>query len=291
MKKNSILITVAFALLIATATGCSKSKENSEILDNDISTDSISENSESNNYNSELENTSDINYSKSDSKVSLKTNDEETATECNAVDPINVTISNGSDSTDKTYASISDIDLNRPDNMMPDHVFMGWNENAIIQKIADKSIDVTSNINITAESTDISNMENAIFNDATYVNADIPTEFSIPIAIGGKTKFNTLDLEIEYDSSIMKFIKFQNVDSDLVCNCIPNENKIYISFSSSGNISGQIDLCDIIFSNIKSGSLETSLKYTVKDMAAYDKTTSAFSNAKYTIVNGKIVMY
>lgn len=86
---------------------------------------------------------------------------------------------------------------------------------------------------LTMESVDISDTENAIYNDTVYVSAE--SEYvEIPITIGGNANFSILDLEVSFDTKLFTFDSFAYSDDDALCNY--NEGKILISFVSTSNI-------------------------------------------------------
>lgn len=272
MKKNIIAIMCILSLTALTNTSCSK-KEKISAAPN-------------------------LNYSNTEeTETKQNENDDEPETiadateKRNIVNPVKVNISADTKSSADIYESISDINLNRPDVLRPGEVFLGWEENEVVKQIIDKTVDISSTIEMTVESEDISDDPNVIYNDSVYVCNDIPISFSTNISIGGNVDFSVLEMEIEYDSNLMEFVEFQNVDPDLTCNCISEESKIYLSFSSVSRINGEINLLDIVFRTKGNTAAETSLKYKIKDMAAWDESISDFYNVRHSVVDGKIVMY
>ena len=273
MKKYMAIMCV-ISLIALINTGCNKKEDRSIADDSNYST---TENKQSEN---------DIN-----SETTLEVTDIETTEKRNIVNPVKVNISADTKSSAEIYESISDINLNRPDVLRPGEVFLGWKENDVVKQIMGKTVDISSTIEMTVESKDISDDSNVIYNDSIYVCNDIPTSFSANISIGGNVDFSILEMEKEYDSNLMEFVEFQNIDPDLTCNCISKENKIYLSFSSVSRINGELDILDIVFRTKGNTAAETSLKYKIKDMAAWDESISDFYNVRHSVVDGKIVMY
>lgn len=207
------------------------------------------------------------------------------------VNPVYVNYKNESGDDLQEYESVSDIDLNRPSSLRPNEVFKGWNNTGTVDQITDRTVDFSSVIDLESDTVDITDTKNVLYNDAVYVDNDIPVKFSVPVSAGGTTDFCVLDLEIEYDGELMEFVEFENVDPDAVCNCLKDENRILVTFSSAANISGQLDLCTAVFMTKGSDPAETSLKYNVRDIAAWDSDTSDFYDVRYTVIDSKIVMY
>lgn len=287
MKKNHLFLC-AMSLIIVSAffNGCSKNENDSE------SSSAISESSSS-----AIE--ADKVSLKSDSdeitpQVTTESEESETVQTTekrNVVNPVKVNVKSSSGSSFDTYESISDIDLNRPASILPNQVFTGWEENKTIEQIGEKTVDITDVIDITAEIKDISEESNVIYNDAVYIDNDIPVQFSVPIIVGGTTDFSILEAEISYDGKLFEFVELQNPDPDLTYNCNKETGKICLSFLSNGNINADLDLCEIVFETKVKEPAEASLEYTVKDIALWNETTSDFEEVQYKIINSKIVMY
>ena len=272
MNKKIITIMCILSLTALVNTSCSKKEEITVAPDSDYSTSE------------ETETKQDENDAELETVI-------EATEKRNIVNPVKVNVSTDTKSSTEIYEAISDINLNRPDVLRPDEVFLGWKESEIVQQIVDKSVDISSTIEMTVDSMEISDDSNVIYNDSVYVCNDIPTSFSTNISVGGKVDFSVLEMEIEYNSELLEFIEFKNVDPDLICNCVAEESKIYLSFSSVSKINGAIDLFDIIFKTKGTSPADTSLKYTIKDIAAWDESTSDFYNVRHSVVDGKIVMY
>lgn len=185
--------------------------------------------------------------------------------------------------------SLSDIDLNRPTSLSGTEVFDGWKQEDIIANIRDGSISEDKPLSLTAESIDISNSNNVIYNDVTYVNNGMGS-VSIPITVGGNTNFSIIELEISYDVSLLEFESFINKDSDVECNC-PEPGVIFISFVSTDNVNADVKLCEIQFKNISAQGSETALKYNIKDIAAWNSDKTGYIEVNHEVINGKIVMF
>lgn len=286
MKKNHLFVcTMSLIMVSAFLVGCNKNEDYSE---NFVLSESSSDAIEAD----EISLKSD--YEETDSQVTNESEESETiqtTEKRNVVNPVKVNVKSSSGSSVDMYEAISDIDLNRPASILPNQIFTGWAETEIIQQIGEKTVDIADVIDITAESEDISEESNVIYNDAVYVDNDIPVQFSVPIIVGGTTDFCILEAEISYDSKLLEFIELQNPDPDLTYNCNKEAGKIFLSFLSNGNINAELDLCEIVFETKGKELAETSLEYTVKDIASWNETTSDFDEVRHKIINSKIVMY
>ncbi len=271
--KLSIVMLICFSLVLMT--GCSRQDDNSP------GESEITESSETGESTSEHETTP-----KEESESTDETDDK------NTVNPISVNVINASGEVSaEKYASLSEINLQKPDSLKSDEVFVGWEEQEVIASIGDKTINVEETITMTADSIDVSGKSNVIYNNAVYVGSDIPTEFQVPLIVGGNTEFCVMDLEVGFDTDILEFVEFTNVDTDVTCNYDEAEKKIYISFVSVENIEGELYLCDVTFRTFGSQKAETALQYDVKDIAGWDAEKSDFYTVKHQTVKGKIVMY
>ena len=183
----------------------------------------------------------------------------------------------------------SNIDLNRPSTLKWSEVFDGWSQEELVSKIMNGSAIKDNEITLTAESIDIGNCDNVIYNDVTYVNSCMDS-ISIPITIGGNTNFAILELEISYDTSLLEFESFISKDTDVECNC-PEPGLICISFVSTDNVSADIELCNIQFKNISKEGAETSLKYNIKDLVAWNLDKTDYIDVNHEVINSRIVMF
>lgn len=184
---------------------------------------------------------------------------------------------------------VKDNDFNRPSSINGNEVFIGWKEYDKISKAEENSLKDNEIISLTAQSEDISDTENAIYNDTVY--AEKTSEYVIiPVIIGGNTDFSVLELEISFDKNTFAFDSFSYTDEDAICNCT-EEGKIFISFVSTSNISGQVNICNIKLKNISFCSADTSLEYNVKDIAKWNDDKTDYIDVSYEIVNNKIVIY
>ena len=188
---------------------------------------------------------------------------------------------------EKRTGSLLDLDLNRPASLKRSEVFKGWQED-IISQINNTSSKETP-ITLTVESTDISNIDNVIYNDATFVNMT-SNDTTIPVIVGGNVNFSVLELELTYDPSILQFDSFVNKDSDVECNC-SEPGVIFISFLSNVNVTADVELCNIKFNNISQQATDTMIKYNVKDMAAWNNDKTDYVDVNHETINGKIVMF
>ncbi|HAE51987.1 MAG TPA: hypothetical protein DCG30_01870 [Ruminococcus sp.] len=191
--------------------------------------------------------------------------------------------SENSAETEKTSETVQvkADNLNRPAYLKGTEVFIGWEENDTDSDTQDNSL--------TAETENISETENAIFNDTVYVG-DNAEYADIPVTIGGNAYFSVLDLEITFDKNIFAFDSFGFTDSDSECNCT-DDGKILISFVSTENITADVNLCSIRLKKLSSQPAETNLNYNIKDIAAWNQDFTDYVNVTYKIVNDKIVIY
>lgn len=286
MKKNHLFVcTMSLIIVSAFLAGCNKNEDYSDISVVSES-DSAAIDADEISLKSTDEDTDSQTTTESEESESIQKTEKR-----NVVNPVKVNVKSSSGSSVDMYEAISDIDLNRPASILPNQVFTGWEETEIIQQIEKKTVDIADIIDITAESKDISEESNVIYNDAIYVDNDIPVKFSVPIIVGGTTDFCIIEAEISYDSKLLEFIELQNPDPDLTYNCNKEEGKIFLSFLSNGNINAELDLCEIVFETKGKEPAETSLEYIVNDIASWNESASDFDEVKYKIINSKIVMY
>ncbi len=275
MKSGKLSIVMLICFSIVLMTGCIRQEDNS------LGESQITESSEPAESASECETAP-----KDESETASETDDR------NTVNPISVNVLNASGEVSaEKYASLSEINLQKPGFLNSDEVFVGWEEQEVIESIGDKTINVEETITMTAESIDVSEKNNVIYNNAVYVGSDIPTEFKVPLIVGGNTEFCVMDLEVGFDADVLEFVEFTNVDTDVTCNYDEAEKKIYISFVSVENIEGELYLCDVTFRTFGSQKAETALQYDVKDIAGWDAEKSDFYTVTHQTVKGKIVMY
>ncbi len=197
---------------------------------------------------------------------------------------------NNGESVFDEIEKLSDISLKKPSFLSEKEIFTGWKEEAFLSEISD-NIPSSDELLLTAESIDISSMENVIYNNSIYVNIDESDEFILPVTIGGITDFAVMDLEVSYDSDILELVEIISDDSDIMINHIKEEEKIIISFVSIENINADVNLCDLKFKILQKNKNATALSYNVKDIVAWSDDKSDYKNVNYNIVNSKIVMY
>lgn len=189
----------------------------------------------------------------------------------------------------ETQCEVEENNLSKPSSINGNEVFVGWKEDDKLSEPYENSSENDGNISLTAESKDISDTINALYNDTIY--AEKSSEYiTVPVVIGGNTDFSILELEISFDEKIFSFDSFTYTDDDALCN-YTEDGKILISFVSTDNISGQVDICDIKFKNIGLCDTDTSLEYNVKDIAKWNDDKTGYIDAEYEIINNKIVMY
>lgn len=214
--------------------------------------------------------------------------DKSAESEKNTADSISIDFSEHGNIETRS-GDMSTINLNRPSSMKGNEVFAGWSQDELVSQIMDGSVAKEDELTLTAESIDISNSDNVIYNDVTYVNSGMDS-ISIPVTVGGNTNFAIMELEISYDTSLLEFESFISKDTDVECNC-PEPGLIYVSFVSTDNVSADIELCNIQFKNISAEGAETSLKYNIKDLAAWNADKTDYINVNHEVINSKIVMF
>lgn len=197
---------------------------------------------------------------------------------------------NDKESVVKEVGNTSEISLGKPSFLKENDVFTGWKEENIVSEIMDNALS-ENQILMTAESTDVSTMENVIFNNSVYVKTEEADEFVVPVTIGGMNDFAVLTLEIGYDAEKLKLMNITSDDSDAVFNHVEEENKILISFVSAENIESDLILCNLEFKALSDERATTALSYNVMEIAAWAENKEEYRNVNYNIVNGKIVMY
>ena len=222
------------------------------------------------------------------SESSTTHQDKSAESEKNSADSISIDVSEHGNIETRS-GDMSTINLNRPSSMKGNEVFDGWSQEELVSQIMDGSVAKEDELTLTAESIDISNSDNVIYNDVTYVNSGMES-ISIPVTVGGNTNFAIMELEISYDTSLLEFESFISKDTDVECNC-PEPGLIYVSFVSTDNVSADIELCNIQFKNISAEGAETSLKYNIKDLAAWNSDKTDYINVNHEVINSKIVMF
>ncbi len=274
MKKN-IRISLLLASIPLLMFGCANNK-------NDLGDDETYNNSSQEYVTEGMQNDdkSDI-----DNKTSDSLDSEDSAT----VGNISVSYLESEEIVQKEYyASAGDIGLNRPSTLNGSEVFIGWAEQDVISQIGNNTVNENDNLSLTVETIDISEIENAIYNDTVYVS-DESEYIEIPVIIGGNTNFSILDLEISFDAELFTFDSFTFTDEDALCNY--NEGKIFVSFVSTSNIKSDVNLCNLKLKRTTSKIVDSKLDYEVKDIAAWDNAYTGYIEVSHKIINDKIVMY
>ena len=223
------------------------------------------------------------------SSQSMESNTTETTNASLAKDiPITVNYKSEDGSANEVnYSSLSSIDLNRPSSLKGNEVFIDWKE-SVTDQISNITED-SNTISLTPEYIDISDTENAIYNDTIFTSSS-DSYITVPVIIGGQTNFSVIDLEILFDTNLFSFDSFEYEDEDAVCN-YTKDGKILVSFVSTSNISADINLCNIKLKKNNNSTSKTKITYTVKDIAAWNEDCSDYINVTYEIINDQIVMY
>lgn len=184
----------------------------------------------------------------------------------------------------------SDGSLNKPSVLKENEVFLGWKEDSIDNLISENIIEPTEKIHLTPSYIDITDKTNVIYNNAVYVS-DFTDKIDIPVIVSGKTNFSIAELEIAYDKNIFEFLEFKYTDNDSLCNCVEDEGKIYISFTSLKNVDADVELCCITFMNKKNFKGEANLEYRIIDFSFWDEDKGVYKKAENEVINGKIVFW
>lgn len=275
MKKNSKISLLFFTSIVLLMCGCNKNNNDSkeEKTYNNSSQEFVTEGMQN-------DDKSDI-----DNKTSDSLDSEDNAT----VGNISVSYLESEEIVQKEYyESAGDIGLNRPSTLNGSEVFIGWAEQDVISQIGNNTVNENDNLSLTVETIDISEIENAIYNDTVYVS-DESEYIEIPVIIGGNTNFSILDLEISFDAELFTFDSFTFTDEDALCNY--NEGKIFVSFVSTSNIKSDVNLCNLKLKKNASKTVDSKLNYEVKDIAAWDNASTGYIEVSHNIINDKIVMY
>lgn len=288
MRLRSLTANFILASLAVFFCGCSNNSDTSSLSStSEINTaDSIATEA----FTEELPVSETTQPAKDNGKSENSTTHQDTSAESekNTADSISIDFSEHGNIETRS-GDMSTINLNRPSSMKGNEVFDGWSQEELVSQIMDGSVAKEDELTLTAESIDISNSDNVIYNDVTYVNSGMDS-ISIPVTVGGNTNFAIMELEISYDTSLLEFESFISKDTDVECNC-PEPGLIYVSFVSTDNVSADIELCNIQFKNISAEGAETSLKYNIKDLAAWNADKTDYINVNHEVINSKIVMF
>ena len=209
------------------------------------------------------------------------------ATERSTEGSIRIIVSDDGENESRS-GDVSTIDLNRPAFMKGMEVFDGWEQEAQLPQLLDGAAPEDDVPALTPESIDISNSENVLYNDVTYVNPGME-HVSIPVTVGGNPNFSIMELEISYDPSLLEYESFLRKDADAECNC-PEPGLICLSFVSTDNVKADIELCDIQFKALSPRGTQTALKYTIKDIAAWNENKTGYIDVPHEVINSRIVM-
>ena len=160
--------------------------------------------------------------------------------------------------------------------LVDDFVFMGW----------DKGLcNIKQNTLFYPQYETIADKKNAIFYSSQYCYVE--EQFLIDIQINGEVSYSCLELQIEFDDSILAFNEILYADGDGVCHYDESGKTIYYVMASGTNINASVDLLSLAFT-VKANSKKTDLiQITVTDIAAYNS-ENELQSVPTTIVNGKI---
>lgn len=192
-------------------------------------------------------------------------------------EPVRIRVSGGS------------ADLKKPAKLRESDVFTGFAEKETISQIGDAA-DGTE-FTLTPECISVLDLQNTVYANAVYVSHEPGTEFSVPVVIGGKTDFSLLELEISYDSAAFEFTGITDTDGDAVCNHVPADSTVYLSFISPENVQADVGLCTLNFRTGTGGKLSSALEFRVRDIARWNTDCTAYESVPCETAGGSIVTY
>ena len=138
-------------------------------------------------------------------------------------------------------------------------VFTGWDTDL-------RSIN--SNISINAKWTDVSETDNVIAAPSCYASAGDTT--TIPFKLCGKVNLCGMDIAVSFDNHLLEFLEYKNEDDDVIVNYNADTGIIHLNLTSSKNISGEIDLCELCFKVKATEISDSKLTISAKEIVAFD---------------------
>lgn len=158
-------------------------------------------------------------------------------------------------------------------------LFDGWDDNFT---------NVTYERSVTAKWIDTSEFDNLFAMPAIYTKA-VDT-FTVPVKLCGKVNLSAFDLEIIYDVGMLEFQEYKNEDDDVILNHDSKTGIIHMNFVSNLNISGEIDLCDLLFKTVGRISDKTKIAIAVKEVIQLDEGGN-ITKAQFNTLDSKVNIY
>jgi len=87
--------------------------------------------------------------------------------------------------------------------------------------------------------------ENVFTLDSVYIKSGAAAR--MPLRLQGQVNLAGFELLITYPTDTLLFRGFDNLDKDMVANCSSENGEIKIAFASGSNVTGVIDICDLVF--------------------------------------------
>ena len=156
------------------------------------------------------------------------------------------------------------------------YVFTGWSGNYS---------NITQNTEIIANYMDVSKITNAIGSDTVYALAS--DEFEVTVGIYGEVNFCGLDMDIEYDSSLLLYIEAVEVDDFVILNDTTS-GVIHTNYVSTNNTSGEVSFVTLKFKVKTTDRLETALQFKVNSIYSLDD-NDTLTRVEYQILQNKII--
>ena len=166
-----------------------------------------------------------------------------------------------------------------PENATADgYVFTGW----------DKSLtDIQEDTCFYPLYSDIREGDNVVFSSSAYF---APEEtISLSVQVGGNVSFASMELQVTFDHSLLKFESVSDVDPDGVCYYDEKSETIYFAMASAQNINAEVDLFTIQLSVKSQVPEHAELLLEIHDIAAFDNQNELITTSGSTI-NGNIFL-
>ena len=155
-------------------------------------------------------------------------------------------------------------------------IFSGWSDNYR---------NITQNTDVFATYTDISGKDNVLSADTVYINAN--SEFNVLVGIYGNVSFCGLDLDIEYDSDVLKLLEVTDIDDCVIANN-GNDGVINMNYVTTDNTTGDVTFMNLKFRSKVETKTETSLIISVNSM--YSFVNDVLTKSNYQILENKIII-
>ena len=168
-----------------------------------------------------------------------------------------------------------------PSDFVPDadKIFMGWDKDFSY---------IFSNINVRPNYLDISSDKNYVYANAVYAKPG--DEVKVRVKIGGQVCIAALQININYDETLLEYVDSVNLDNGVMVNKVENESNIRLAFLSNDNATGSVDFVDIIFKVKGTTGDKAVIMYDVED-AAQINSNNDIVVADYTVKDTVIHIY